>query len=68
MGATFDLPLTIRDLPPEVLRWLLVKSAESGKSTDEVTRDLLTSAARHDNPGPRLLARGKAGKGSSSSV
>lgn len=48
MSATLDLPLTIRDLPPEVLRWLLVKSAESGKSTDEVTRDLLTTAARRD--------------------
>lgn len=59
-----DLPLTIRDLPPEVLRWLLVKSAESGKSTAEVTRDLLTSAAMRA-PGPKLRMR--VGKGNSGS-
>jgi len=46
MSTTLDLPLTIRDLPAEVLRWLLIKSAESGKSTDEVARELLATAAK----------------------
>lgn len=46
MSATLDLPLTTKRLKPEEVLWLLTKSAQTGKSTDEVIKDLISRAAK----------------------
>jgi len=48
MSATLDLPITIKNLSPEIIRWLLVKSSETGKSTDQLTKEILERFAKRD--------------------
>jgi len=45
MSATLDLPLTLSRLTPEEITWLAAKSAQTGKSTAEVAKDLISREA-----------------------
>jgi len=46
MSATLDLPIKLSDLTPEEITWIAAKSAQTGKSTAEVVKDLLSNAAK----------------------
>lgn len=46
--STLDLPIVLSRLTPEEITWLAAKSAQNGKSTAEVAKDLLARAAQAD--------------------
>lgn len=60
MLATLDLPITLRRLTPEVVNWLLIRSARTGKSTDEVAKEIISKAAKKAKDAPRPHRTGEA--------
>ena len=48
MSATLDLPIILKLLTPEQITWLAAKSAQLGKSTDEVAKQLIENCAKAD--------------------
>jgi len=46
MSTKLDLPLILSDLSPDDVTWLAAKSAQTGKSTADVARDVISNEAR----------------------
>lgn len=45
MSATLDIPIPLKLLTTEQITWLAAKSAQLGKSTDEVVKHLIERSA-----------------------